>query len=318
MHTQTTKHKKNALLSALTAAMLFSTAPVCGKFILKRIDPYSTMLITSTLAYIAMSLLLIFKNGFKHSFKNDRKTYLFIGIFFIFVQVIPGLIWFNVLPKLQALFAIMLKRTQPIMVLFLSILLGRKKPKMAELCLSVVAIFGMYYILSSGNSSTPLQSNLIYTAGAIVCVALWALMFIFSSTIFKDFSALEANRIGFGTYAMIMIPIVYLFGTPSSILNLESERLLYTILSLLYLGVAVLGFGVALIFSALKTLEPWNVSMIMLSGPIAGAIAASTILGEIITRQQLAGSIIVLGAMFLSILVSKKSSRLNPETLKQL
>ena len=114
---------KKAILASIFAAVVMSTGPVAAKLALKNIDPYSVMFFSSILAFISLSIILALK-GDSTPWGTHKRSYIRTGLFFIVIQTIPGIIWFNVLPHIQALFAIMLKRTQPIIVLLLSIFLG--------------------------------------------------------------------------------------------------------------------------------------------------------------------------------------------------
>ena len=82
------------------------------------------------------------------------------------------------------------------------------------------------------------------------------------------------------------------------------------------MGIMVFGLGLSAIFYALETLKPWNVTMILLLGPVAGAGAAWSILGETINNHQIAGSALVLFALVLSVMTTKdtKTSRKDTES----
>lgn len=296
-----------AIGASVFAAIAMSTGPVAAKFALQSIDPYSLMLCMSVLAFVSLSIIITVKNE-PSKFTENRQSHIRTAIFFVIVQTIPGIIWFNVLPHIQSIFAIMLKRTQPIIVLLLSIFLGHKKARVSELGLSAIAMLGMFYVLGSNSGTDYTNQEYIYTAGAIGCVTLWALQFIYAKKIFTPLNALEANRTGIGAYMLAILPVAFIAGNPASILSISAP----TIMALFYMGVVVFGLGLAAIFYALKTLEPWNVTMILLLGPIAGIASAGIILNEKISTTQMAGAALVIAMLVISVATSHQ----NEETQK--
>ena len=293
--------KIKAICASIFAAIVMSTGPVAAKIVLKAIDPYSVMMFSSLLAFISLSIILFLK-GTVTPFRAHQGTYIRIAIFFIFVQTIPGIIWFNVLPHIQALFAIMLKRTQPIIVLILSIILGHRKASIGELILSALALFGMFHVIGSNPGAETGGTKTIFIGGAILCVTMWALQFIYARAVFEPLNALEANRAGIGAYVVVIAPIAFILGDPSAILSTDMK----SIFALLYMGIMVFGLGLSAIFYALEALEPWNVTMILLLGPIAGAAAAWLILGEGINGGQLAGAALVIFSLILSVIITRE------------
>jgi drug/metabolite transporter (DMT)-like permease len=285
-----------AVGAAIFAAIAMSTGPVAAKYALKILDPYTVMLSSSLLAFACLSLILALK-GNTTNFITHKKAYLRTAAFFIIVQTIPGIIWFNILPHLQALFAIMIKRTQPVIVLFLSVALRKKQFKIGEILLSFIALGGLFLVLDTSKSNDTITIQLLYAGGAIFCVTLWALQFIYGKIIFSPLTPLEANRTGIGAYALAIIPVTFILGNPEKLLSIN----LAATGALLYMGVIVFGLGLSAIFYALYRLEPWNVTMILLSGPICGALAAWIILGETVNTRQLIGTTIVILTLAVSL-----------------
>jgi drug/metabolite transporter (DMT)-like permease len=301
------KATTKAIFASIFAAIAMSTGPVAAKFVLKSIDPYSLMLSSSVLAFLSLSVIIAIRED-SIDFKTNKHAHLRTGAFFIIVQVIPGIVWFNILPHIQSISAIMLKRTQPMVVLILSIILGHKKARMWELGLSLMALIGMFYVLDPNSSTDPFEQKVIYISAAIGCVIVWALQFIYAKRIFAPLNPLEANRTGIGAYMSVIAPVAFIAGNPASVLLISP----WTIFALLYLGIIVFGLGLWAIFYALKILEPWNVTMILLLGPIAGITAAGLILNEQISTSQLAGATLVIAMLILSI----ATSQTNLETKK--
>ena len=307
--------KIKGISAALFAAVIMSTGPVVAKYTLTYVDTISAMFYFSTLAYISLTMTtVVHRLQNKEADKSSdteltRKARIRTSIFFICVQTVPGLIWFSVIPHLQAIFAIMLKRTQPAIVLILSIFLKKRAVKVSELVVSLLAIGGVFLILQAPERSSSQIHTIVYPLGALACVIVWALQFIYSRQVFTPLTSFEGTRIGMGAYAIAISPIAILYGNPLSLLNQGVS----VWIAVFYMGIILFGFGVAAVFYSLTILDPWVVSMILLTGPAAGAFAAWIILGETLTRIQIAGSIIVILSMVISTILSLPSRQISQD-----
>ena len=278
-----------------------SMGPIFVKHLLLYLGPYTCIVCFSGLASLSLFILLLYQGNFPSFAGGNRWAAVKILLFFVVFQALPGIVWFNTLPHLTGMFAVMIKRTQPLVIALLSIVLVGRALRWSYLPLSLTAIGGLYLLVGGNAKGSVLGVSLTHAMFAFSCVLLWGAQFIYARKMFGPFTPVQANAIGMVAYCLAIVPFAVREG-----MGFIKPFGLHQVAALLFVGVGVFGFGVAAIFKALSALEAWTVSMIMLVGPVFGAIAAFFVLGEKLVLSQVAGALLVLLAMAAAVLLERK------------
>ena len=291
------------VLFALYAAAAMSAGPVFVKKALEHLPPFFCIALAASLASLSLFILLAIAGRFP-SFKGNSTSVLKIFLFFILFQALPGIIWFHTLPHLSGIFAVVIKRIQPLVIALLSIVLVGRRLRSTDIPLSLLALGGLYLIALGRYEGTRDPLRLFYVLAALSCVFLWATQFLYARKLLDSFDSVQANAIGMFAYAVSIFPFALIQELPSM-----DDYVFSSVASVCFVGIGVFGFGVASIFKALSELEPWTVSMIMLVGPVFGAVAAYFLLGESISNFQVFGVLLVIVSMAMAIHLEEKEKK---------
>ena len=289
------------VICALYAAATMSTGPIFVKHLLQYLGPYTCIVSFAGLASLSLFLLLAVQGNLPSFRGENRWAAIKILLYFVVFQALPGILWFNTLPFLTGMLAVMIKRTQPLVVAFLSTVLIGRALRLSDIPLSIMAIGGLYLLVGGNASGTVTGVSLLHALLAFSCVLLWGIQFIYARKMFGPFTPVQANAIGMIAYCLAVVPFALYEG-----MGFIKPFGMKQVVALLYVGVGVFGFGVAAIFKALTALEAWTVSMIMLVGPVFGAVAAYFVLGEKMVTSQIGGSFLVLLAMASAVMLESR------------
>ncbi len=287
--------------AALYAAATMSMGPIFVKHLLGFFRPYMAIVCFTSLASLSLFIVLALQGKFPSFGKDNRWPALRILLFFAVFQALPGIVWFHTLPHLTGMFAVMIKRTQPLVIALLSILLVGRRLRWSDIPLSLTAIGGLYLLVGGNAQGSVAGVSLRHALLAFSSVLLWAAQFIYARRMFGPFTPVQANAIGMIGYCLAIVPFALQEG-----FTLHNPIGAKEVVALIFVGVGVFGIGVAAIFRALNSLEAWTVSMIMLVGPVFGAVAAYFVLRESLVFSQIGGALLILLAMAAAVWLERR------------
>lgn len=198
----------------------------------------------------------------------------------------------------------------PVFVIIVSPFILKEKLTPQKILCTVSAFLGMVIISGIfGNASSDI-TGILFGLGA---AALYSTVVILNKFI-KGISDTEKTLIQLGSAAITILPYVLLTENINSISPDASTIILLVIVGIIHTGVAY-----TLYFGSIENIKAQTAAMLSYLDPVVALILSALLLKEGFTLIQLIGSILILGAAFISempkIKISKDFFKKNKKTL---
>lgn len=282
-------------LSVLVASALFGSVFTVAKVPLQTVDP----LALAAIIYVISGLSLIPFARFSFRLKSRRELKYMVAVTGFGALAAPMLLLYG-LEQTSASDASILTNGEVLFTIILSSLFFGEKPK-GRVGLAAVGIVIVGLFMATTNmqvSETILQFN----AGNIMILAsmlMWAIDNNFSRrlTTFSDISPAKIAMLKSLFGGLIMLAVTAAAGKWGTLAGLEGN------MWLIIIGLAVSGFGAALLFflQGIKHIGTIKTMSVFSTTPIFGIAIAAMVLGESISIfQGVATSMIIAGILLLS------------------
>ena len=274
---------------------------VFGKILVQDFSP--TLLTTLRLLFIVLFLvgLSSYKTHFKRVNKKDLLALIFLGVIGVFINQWS---FFVGLQTADPTTSALILATTPILTGLLAAIFLREKFTIRMLIGSIVAIIGIYFVVTKGNlSSLHIDKGLLWIVLTMITFAIMIIMTrLLSQRIDPLTITLYSNIIGF----IVSIPFVFLLETP---LRISSELSDWTLL----IGTAVVVHGIATLIwnSNIRHVDASKASILSNLEPFVAMIMGLILLYKPITATEIVGSLFIVGGVVLSTYQQKKVKKLN-------
>ncbi len=212
----------------------------------------------------------------------------FFGAVFLSLQTA---LLFLAFERIPVAIALALFYTYPVLVLVASSLAGRRVPRPLVLASLLASVVGVAMVVGVGEHP---GGSLIGYGFALAAGVLYAIFFFVSHRLVQGESALKLGASYFT--GMAIVYVAWFVARDHARLDVAAIGWVWLAL-LVVLGSTI---PVAALIAGLSRVAPVNASMISMLEPISSACYAAILLGEGLGPQQIAGSILVLGASLVS------------------
>lgn len=179
----------------------------------------------------------------------------------------------------------------PVFVIILSPFILKEKLTAKKMLCTLSAFIGMLIISGVSNDANSGIKGVIFGLGAAI---LYATVVIFNKFI-KGISDTEKTLIQLGSAAVTILPYVILTENVTSL----SANVACVIL-LIIVGIVHTGLAYTLYFGSIEHIKAQTAAMLSYLDPVVALILSALLLREGFTFAQLIGSILILGAAFIS------------------
>ena len=274
---------------------------VFGKILVQDFSP--TLLTMLRLLFIVLFLIGLssYKKHFKRVNKSDLLAILFLGVIGVFINQWS---FFVGLQTADPTTSALILATTPILTGFLAAIFLKEKLTIRMLMGSIMAIIGIYYVVTTGNSSSlHFDKGLLWIVVTMITFAIMIIMTrVLSQRLDPLTITLYSNIVGF----IVSIPFVFLLDTP---LRISSNLSDWTLL----IGTAVVVHGIANLIwnNNIRHVDASKASILSNLEPFVAMIMGLILLYKPITGAEILGSLFIVGGVVLSTYQRKK---LNSDT----
>ncbi|NMB12420.1 MAG: EamA family transporter [Firmicutes bacterium] len=276
---------------------IFSTYEVVGRLFAEDIHPLWVNAIRFSIGGLVL-LPLALKNIREQELSLHARDFLALfGLGFLNAGVCMSLMQYS-LRYTEASTAAVLISSNPLFVSLLSIFIFKEPLTKEKIAALLLGIAGM--ILVAGGIQA--ESNLgpiLATAASVV----WAIYTVAGKRLSQRYGSLVSNSLSFllgGGFLAILSLALHLPLT-----GIQGNNLLL----LVYLGVVVTGIGYYAFFTGLLYLDTTIGAAVFFFKPVLATLFAFLLLGEPITTNKIAGTMVILAAMGLVMPPMKKAAR---------
>jgi drug/metabolite transporter (DMT)-like permease len=217
--------------------------------------------------------------------------------------------YFYAISKIQVVAAILLQYTAPLMVAFYSICFWGERATAYTFLALILSLFGCYLVVGGYNLDM-LRMNLV---GVIVAQA--------SAACFTAYTLLgERGMHRYPPWTVVFYALVFaalswnLLQTPFAFLSAGHDARQWAYMLYVTVPGTVLAFG--LYFVGVDHLRSTRASITSTFEPISAGAIAYLFLGETLERLQIAGGILVIGAIVL-LQIGRETQELAPESIRR-
>ena len=274
---------------------------VFGKILVQDFSP--TLLTMLRLLFIVLFLvgLSSFKKHFKRVNKSDLLAILLLGVIGVFINQWS---FFVGLQTADPTTSALILATTPILTGFLAAIFLKEKLTIRMLIGSIMAIIGIYFVVTTGNSSSlHFDKGLLWIVVTMITFAIMIIMTrLLSQRIDPLTITLYSNIVGF----IVSIPFAFLLDTP---LRISSKLSDWTLL----IGTAVVVHGIANLIwnNNIRHVDASKASILSNLEPFVAMIMGLILLYKPITGAEILGSLFIVGGVVLS---TYQRKRLNSDT----
>ncbi|NIP41778.1 MAG: EamA family transporter [candidate division Zixibacteria bacterium] len=276
----------------LFGQLVFAATPLFLKIALRDFDPL-TLGITRFVISIIILNIFLFIQGRK--IIPDKKHWLWIaGLGFLAIPCNQGLLFYGLQFTTPGHAALMYGMT-PVLVYLFAIPLLKEKFRISKMLGIILAFAGVVIVLSDRQITIEpefVKGDLIIFVGVIA----WALYTVFGKSLVAKLGSILAI-----TYTMTYGTILFIPIGAYNTLTFDFGHVDFLPwMALLYTAVITSGIAYPLWFWALKYLEASKLSVFIFLQPLLATILSYIFLSEQLTRNFVAGGIIVLGGVFIA------------------
>jgi len=243
---------------------------------------------------IATVTIVIFHHFIRPTYpeKIPWGSFLFLGLFNLSVPfILIG--WSET--RITSGMASILNSTSPLFTLLISGVILKDEPLSFTRLVGMGLGFAGVILLVSDNVTTQ-GSGFLPGAGAVLLAAIcYAVSAIYAKhyTSHLHYSVQALGQVMMG--AAVGLPAAMIIEAPFTL-----PRLPESWIAILIMGVLLSSVGVNLFFSLLNSVGPTRTMMVSYLYPLVGVILGILFLGEELTWQLLAGSLLIIGGVFLA------------------
>jgi len=276
----------------LLQQFIASLAYPISKLGLNQIEPYSYAFFRFTIASIVFAMILIFKKNHQRILAADRLKMFIIGLI-----LIPGnqLLFLIGQSKTTASHASLLFATTPIFIYVLAIIALGEKFLIRRTVGILVAVAGVYLIISGGKIQFGIQ-NLVGDLLVLIAAFAWAVGAIMGKPLAQKYGAFRVTGLSLTYGSLVYLP----FGL-YSVINSDYRGVSWSgWFSVFYMAIAISIVAYVLWYWILKYMEASRAAVIQNIQPIFATSVAALMLSEPISRNLIFGGIIVIAGVLLT------------------
>lgn len=271
---------------------------VFGKILVQDFSP--TLLTSLRLLFIVIFLigLVAYKKNISRLKKEDFIAIVLLGVIGVFINQWS---FFFGLQTADPTTSALILATTPILTGVLAAVFLKEKLTIRVLIGSVIAIFGIFFVVTKGNlSSIHFDKGLMWI---ILTMVTFAIMIILTRVLSQRMDPLEitfySNIIGFA----ISIPFIFLLEKP---LRISTDIFDWTFL----IGTAIVVHGVAnLIWNThIRHVDASKASILSNLEPFVAMVMGVLLLSKPITGIEMVGAVLIVGGVIFSTYLRKKRS----------
>jgi drug/metabolite transporter (DMT)-like permease len=274
--------RTTGVLLALTSAAGFGVMPVLTKVVYDDgAGPFGVLSVRFTVAAVLLLALARIRNEPLPRGKQLRALALLGGVGY----VTESLCYFAALTRISAGLTALLLYLYPALVVVLSALVLRHRPGRAAIACVIVATVGTALTIGpvAGGQS-------LGVALGLAAAASYSVYIVVSSTATKGLGPLATSAVVMGACGLVYDALAV--GTRAALPSSAGAWLALA-------GVTVFGtvVAVAAFFAALALLGPSDTAVLSTMEPVVSVGVAALALGETLSSVQLAGGVLVIGAV---------------------
>ena len=282
--------------------MVWGSNFVFGKILVQDFSP--SLLTMLRLLFIVLFLIGLssYKKHFKRVNKSDLLAVFFLGVIGVFINQWS---FFVGLQTADPTTSALILATTPILTGFLAAIFLKEKLTIRMLMGSIVAIIGIYFVVTKGNLSTlHIDKGLLWIVITMITFAIMIIMTrLLSQRIDPLTITLYSNIVGF----IVSIPFAFLLDNP---LRISSNMSDWAFL----IGTAVVVHGIANFIwnNNIRHVDASKASILSNLEPFVAMIMGLILLYKPITGAEILGSLFIVGGVVLSTYQRKRlNSRSN-------
>ncbi len=182
----------------------------------------------------------------------------------------------------------------PIFSIFL-----KKRPAFTVLIAVVIAVFGLYFLCFANGVSGVYGGDGI----VLICAVAFALHIICVDTLGQKVDGVKLSCVQFFVCAILSTVLMFIFEAPTI------ENIIKGLGPILYLGIMSSGVAYTLQIIGQQQCENSTVSSIAMSFESVFAALGGAVFGDILTKKEIIGCVIMFAAIIISQLPTKKMSK---------
>ena len=282
--------------------MVWGSNFVFGKMLVQDFSP--ALLTMLRLLFIVLFLIGLssYKKHFKRVNKSDLLVVFFLGLIGVFINQWS---FFVGLQTADPTTSALILATTPILTSVLAAIFLKEKLTIRMLMGSIVAIIGIYFVVTKGNlSSLHIDKGLLWIVITMITFAIMIIMTrLLSHRIDPLTITLYSNVVGL----IVSIPFAFLLDTP---VHISSDMSDWVFL----IGTAVVVHGIATLIwnQNIRHVDASKASILSNLEPFVAMIMGLILLYKPITRAEILGSLFIVGGVVLSTYQRKRlNSRSN-------
>lgn len=263
---------------------------VFGKILVQHFSPAMLTLLRLTFIVLFLVGFTFIKKGFKRVSKSDFLTLLFLGVVGVFINQWS---FFVGLQTADPTTSALVLATTPILTGFLAASFLKEKLTIRMLMGSIIAITGIYFVVTKGNSSTlHIDKGLLWI---VVTMVTFAIMIIITRVLSRRVDpitiTLYSNIVGL----VVAIPFVFLFDKP---IRVSMDLSVWSLL----IGTAVVVHGISTLIwnNNIRYVDASKASILSNLEPFVAMITGFLLLYKPITGVEIIGSLFIVGGVVFS------------------
>lgn len=283
-------------LKLFLMAVLWGGTFIAGRTVAQSIEPFSVAFLRFFIASLVLMLAVIRIEGRLPRVSAAQGLQLvMLGMTGVLAY---NFFFFSGLKMTDASRASIIVASNPIFVALLSALLFKDRLQLRQIIGVVVSVAGAAIVISRGAlGDIFVSSNFglgeIYIFG---CVVSWVTYSLIGKTVMKDLSPLVAVA-----YSAVIGMLALMFpALGEGMLHKLGSYSEYDWLSIFYLGVLATVIGFFWYYQGVQQIGPTKASQFINFVPISAIILASVLLDEAITLSLIAGTVLVIGGVYLT------------------
>lgn len=303
MDNKSNKQIIKGTIITLFGASCWGLCSVAGKYVMneKGVDPIWMVTLRLLLAGIILLVFALIKNKCHGIFNiwKDKKSVLRLLCVAIFAFAVCQTTYFAAISYAHAGIVTAIQQTAPVFVLIWALIVERRLPKLSELVILLVVIFGAFVLATNGDwneLAIPFIALILVLISAITS----AMYSILPRPLLIKYGTFPAIGWGMLIAGIILIPFARLWIISGT----------WDIGTVLGFGFVVI-FGTVIAFSTylygITIVGPVKGSIYGLLEPVTATIASSVFLHQRLTAAELIGIIVILsGVSALALIKDKK------------
>lgn len=283
------ENQKKSLLSIHTAVLLFGLAGLFAKWVLLP----AVMIVLGRVIFSSLSLFLLLRIKKVHIRLDTTKDY----ILMVTAGIVLAVHWTTFMQSIQTstvAVGTLTFSTFPLFVTFLEPVLFHEKLKSSSVISAVVMLVGVLFIVPEFHMENAMTQGVIWGMAGSLSYAVLSLM---NRLFMEKYTSSVTAFYEQATAAVVLLPALFILRPAVSGKD---------ILVLILLGVVFTAFAHTMYIEGLKHVKVQTAGIISGLESVYGIIAAFLFLGEKPGIKELAGGMIILGAVFYSTRLSSR------------